>query len=138
LYFFLSIYSLLKIAQGEEHNFVELVSKIKPTHLFKNGNDRISREKISDEHKKIKISIDETKFVRAGMRWQVFERDDFKCVACGRSAKDGAILHVDHIVPRSKGGKNEMDNYQTLCHLCNIGKSNKSQTNLRGGKRHEF
>jgi 5-methylcytosine-specific restriction endonuclease McrA len=47
------------------------------------------------------------------------------------SAKEGAILHVDHIIPRSKGGKDEMDNYQTLCHKCNIGKSNKSQIDLR-------
>jgi len=77
-------------------------------------------------------NIDEAKYVKTGIRWQVFERDDFKCVACGRSAQYVAILHVDHIVPRSKDGKDEMDNYQTLCHLCNIGKSNKSQTNLRG------
>ncbi len=41
------------------------------------------------------------------------------------------ILHVDHIIPRSKGGKDELDNYQTLCHICNIGKSNKNDTNLR-------
>ena len=75
--------------------------------------------------------IDETIVLKAGKRWQVFDRDDFKCVACGKSANDGAILHVDHILPRSKGGKNELDNYQTLCHLCNIGKSNKSNKDLR-------
>jgi 5-methylcytosine-specific restriction endonuclease McrA len=78
-----------------------------------------------------KINIDEIKFIRAGMRWQVFERDSFKCVACGKSSHDGAILHVDHIIPRSKGGKDAMSNYQTLCHLCNIGKSNKNNENLR-------
>ena len=66
-----------------------------------------------------------------GVRWQVFQRDNWKCVACGRSAEDGIILHVDHIMPRSKGGRDELDNYQTLCNVCNIGKSNKDETDLR-------
>ncbi|OQX01521.1 MAG: hypothetical protein BWK80_59790 [Desulfobacteraceae bacterium IS3] len=65
------------------------------------------------------------------IRWQVFQRDKWKCVSCGRSAANDVILHVDHIVPRSKGGKDELDNYQTLCHICNIGKSNKDETNIR-------
>jgi 5-methylcytosine-specific restriction endonuclease McrA len=78
-----------------------------------------------------KIEIDETKFVKLGVRWKVFERDGFKCVACGKSAADGAVLHVDHIIPRSKGGKDRLDNYQTLCELCNIGKGNSSEKDLR-------
>lgn len=41
------------------------------------------------------------------------------------------ILPLDHIVPRSKGGKHDLDNYQTLCHICNIGKGNKDETDLR-------
>ncbi|HMV15817.1 MAG TPA: HNH endonuclease [Chitinophagales bacterium] len=69
--------------------------------------------------------------VQAGIRWQVFKRDNWKCVACGRSAEENIILHIDHILPRSKGGKDEMNNYQTLCETCNIGKSNKDETDLR-------
>lgn len=68
---------------------------------------------------------------RYGIRWQVFDRDDFRCVACGKSAHDGVLLHVDHIIPRSKGGTNTIDNYQTLCNECNLGKSNKSTRDLR-------
>ncbi len=68
---------------------------------------------------------------RYGLRWQVFERDNFRCVACGKSAHDGILLHVDHIIPRSKGGTNTIDNYQTLCNECNLGKSNKSTRDLR-------
>ena len=30
------------------------------------------------------------------MRFRVLSRDNFRCVACGRGAKDGVILHVDH------------------------------------------
>jgi 5-methylcytosine-specific restriction endonuclease McrA len=33
-------------------------------------------------------------------------------------------LHIDHIVPVSKGGASEMDNLQTLCFDCNEGKKN--------------
>jgi len=50
-------------------------------------------------------NIDETKYIKAGIRWQVFERDDFKCVACGRSAQDVAILHVDHHIDPSGQSK---------------------------------
>ena len=45
---------------------------------------------------------------------------------CGRSpAKDMNIeLHVDHIMPYSKGGETVIENLQTLCSDCNLGKSN--------------
>lgn len=71
--------------------------------------------------------------VMPGIRWQVFQRDGWRCVSCGVKATDNdtVILHVDHINPRSKGGKNELENYQTLCDKCNIGKSNRDNTNLR-------
>jgi hypothetical protein len=56
------------------------------------------------------------------LRWQVMERDGHKCVKCGRNAKDGIKLHVDHIHPKSRGGMTTLDNGQTLCYECNIGK----------------
>ena len=37
--------------------------------------------------------------------------------------EQGALLTKDHIRPRSKGGKDVMDNYQTLCYPCNSKKS---------------
>lgn len=60
------------------------------------------------------------------LRYAVLKRDHFKCCACGASpAKDPAVeLHIDHIVPWSKGGETKPDNLQTLCSRCNIGKSN--------------
>ena len=60
------------------------------------------------------------------LRYQVLKRDNFKCCACGASpAKDSAVeLHIDHIIPWSKGGETALENLQTLCSKCNLGKSN--------------
>lgn len=59
----------------------------------------------------------------AGLRFSVFQRDGFRCVYCGAGAQDGATLHVDHIVPRSKGGQSALENLATACSDCNLGKS---------------
>ena len=58
------------------------------------------------------------------LRYQIMKRDNFKCVLCGASpAKDPSIeLHIDHIIPWSKGGESTIDNLQTLCSVCNLGK----------------
>jgi hypothetical protein len=60
------------------------------------------------------------------MRFKVLQRDRFTCQHCGKSpAKDiGVELHVDHIVPWSRGGETTMENLQTLCSACNLGKGN--------------
>ena len=59
------------------------------------------------------------------MRHIVMKRDRFRCVLCGASpAKNLDVeLHVDHIIPFSKGGLCVIENLQTLCSLCNFGKS---------------
>lgn len=65
--------------------------------------------------------------VSLNTRVKVLSRDKFRCVFCGKSpATDiGTQLHVDHIIPFSKGGLNSIENLQTLCEKCNLGKSNK-------------
>lgn len=59
------------------------------------------------------------------LRFKVMQRDNFSCVLCGASpAKNkNIVLHVDHIIPWAKGGETELDNLQTLCSNCNLGKS---------------
>lgn len=58
------------------------------------------------------------------MRFEVLKRDKFQCQYCGESAPK-VILHVDHIVPKSAGGKNTLLNLITACIDCNLGKSDK-------------
>ncbi len=63
--------------------------------------------------------------VNLRLRFRVMQRDNFRCCACGASpAKDPTVqLHVDHIIPWSKGGETVEENLQTLCSKCNLGKS---------------
>lgn len=65
------------------------------------------------------------KIMTDSLRYDILKRDGFRCVLCGRSANDGVKLHVDHILPVSRGGKTERDNLRTLCSDCNMGKRDK-------------
>jgi len=62
--------------------------------------------------------------ISISLRYRILSRDKFRCVACGASpAKDGSVeLHVDHIIPWSRGGQNTEENLRTLCFKCNLGK----------------
>jgi len=62
------------------------------------------------------------------LKKMIFERDGYKCVICGRTANEGYELHVDHILPKDKGGKASLENGQTLCSICNFRKKNYNQT----------
>lgn len=61
------------------------------------------------------------------LRYDVLKRDNFKCVICGKSPSTtpNLELHIDHIIPYSLGGETILENLQTLCSECNLGKSNK-------------
>lgn len=59
------------------------------------------------------------------LRFRVLQRDHFACRSCGASpAKDPCVeLHVDHVLAWSAGGETTLENLQTLCDRCNLGKS---------------
>lgn len=59
---------------------------------------------------------------------QILERDGYKCVICGKGAKDGIDLQVDHIKPKELGGSATISNGQTLCASHNFRKKISSQT----------
>ncbi len=58
------------------------------------------------------------------IRIDVFKRDNYKCLICG-TGKEKTSLHIDHIIPISKRGTNNIENLQTLCAECNISKADR-------------
>jgi hypothetical protein len=101
--------------------------------------DRAIR-KLSQEGQLIKISKGvykyDPKFVKnnklkdfaSSQKEEIFKRDGYKCVVCGRGLKDGVEIHADHIKPRDLGGKSAVTNGQTLCAQHNFQKKNLKQT----------
>ena len=63
----------------------------------------------------------------------ILARDNHRCVECGRGKEHGIDLHIDHIVPKDKGGRAIIDNGQTLCSEHNFLKKNLNAT--ESGKR---
>lgn len=55
----------------------------------------------------------------------ILSRDGYRCQYCGITAADGAILEVDHKVPRARGGSDRMTNLITACRECNRSKRDK-------------
>ncbi|MBK9161728.1 MAG: HNH endonuclease [Nitrosomonadales bacterium] len=88
--------------QEEDQGAVDLTLKIAST-------KRRARREISDRQ-----------------RFRILVRDGFRCKSCGRSplSEAGVELHVDHILPWSKGGETNDDNLEIKCKRCNLGKGN--------------
>lgn len=57
----------------------------------------------------------------------VFVRDKYRCAYCG-SSQD---LTVDHVIPRSRGGKNNFDNCITACKPCNNKKDRRTPSEAK-------
>lgn len=66
----------------------------------------------------------ERKPISKKLRFEVFKRDKFTCQYCGAQAPE-VVLEVDHIVPISQGGTNDIMNLVTSCFDCNRGKGKK-------------
>ena len=54
-------------------------------------------------------------------RRAVFDRDNYRCQYCGRHADS-----IDHVVPRSRGGRDVWDNLAAACRPCNSAKRNRT------------
>ena len=101
------------------------------------------------EEKKTFVDMDGDMIKANSQRYQTFFTKGIKCCRCGIEGRyfakeknpnarryhlnlyavdqDGeeVMMTKDHIIPVSKGGKNTLENYQTMCRKCNVQKGNK-------------
>jgi len=81
----------------------------------------------------------------SSLRLRTFKKHGVKCACCGKEGiifrlqnsgnsnfyhlglwtADNIQMTKDHVIPKSKGGKDRLDNMQTLCQKCNNKKANK-------------
>lgn len=64
------------------------------------------------------------------VRFEVFERDGYRCVYCDVECESP---HADHIIPRSRGGPSTLDNLATACPACNKSKKDRTPEEWRRG-----
>ena len=74
----------------------------------------VLRKQISVRPRRVKLSSEE-----------VFKRDNRLCQYCGIKCTD-KIISIDHIIPKSKGGRNTWNNLVTACFACNNKKGSKT------------
>jgi 5-methylcytosine-specific restriction endonuclease McrA len=60
------------------------------------------------------------------LRRRVIERDGFYCVYCDDDLRD-AEIHMDHVIPESRGGETSYSNLQVTCRKCNLAKGTLSE-----------
>ena len=91
------------------------------------------------------IQVDGYDVYTHSLRYMTFYQKGCKCVACGKQgthftldegdgkdtrrhfnlrAEDGTLMTRDHILPKSKGGRDHINNMQTMCVDCNKAKGN--------------
>ena len=125
------MYRLERITEISVEDFFNLFpSKTKAKH----------RQKININDKQINVSINHSKY-------SMVKDKGFDCICCGitankiyieidnmksahvnfyHSSEDKEIMLTrDHIIPRSKGGKDIQSNIQPMCEICNQKKADK-------------
>lgn len=68
--------------------------------------------------------------ISGSVRYTVLSRARGRCELCGITNEE-KMLEVDHIFPKSLGGKDDLSNYQALCYSCNAAKRNTDDTDFR-------
>lgn len=121
----------------------------KETYSIDEVRDKIKDVLFEKDKRNTKVNFDGDLIKGNSQRYQTFFTKGCKCAVCGIEGKyfakekyeDQRTYHLnlyavddngteilmtkDHIIPRSKGGVDDISNYQTMCKLCNEAKGNK-------------
>ncbi len=132
-WYFLAALSLMVIGQdGDTSALVVILLAAAAVHLFwitregwrpssiKNERDRsphLDVRSASTTSSRVPIPPD--------VRRSVFASDHYTCQYCGRGEGPYVQLEIDHIIPVSKGGTNDISNLVTACFECNRAKGAK-------------
>ncbi len=117
-----------------DKNLVSL-NVVKLTFVQKAELKKICEQKIQEYIQKRGLSVWDYRLIDNdpmpdSLRYRVLKDGKGICALCGAS-KNERVLDVDHIIPRSLGGKTEYSNLQLLCSKCNRSKGNKDNTDFR-------
>lgn len=134
------------IRAGRKYSIEEVFSKL-PEYIKQGQWDTKRKEKADFDGDKIKVT---------SQRLQTFYLKGTKCVCCGLEGSyfvkekavpeenyhfnfyglnensEEVLFTKDHIYPKSKGGKDSVENFQTMCVLCNKEKGNKVKSKNEG------
>ena len=125
------------------HTDAERLEKIKDEVFDMLGRDTLNQtgELIKSES----VEVDGYLVYKDSWRYRTFYQKGLKCSCCNRVgtyfklkadskslerahfnlfSEDGTLMTKDHIVPKSKGGPDCIDNFQTMCRECNEKKKN--------------
>lgn len=110
--------------------------------------DKVKNVLFEKDRQLAKVDFDGDLIKGNSQRYQTFFTKGCKCVVCGIEGKyfakerhlqdktyhlnlyavddngDEILMTKDHIMPHSKGGIDDISNYQTMCKLCNEAKGN--------------
>lgn len=67
-----------------------------------------------------RLPVNEIKFTRRN----IYDHYGYRCCYCGKNFPPSE-LNLDHVIPRSRGGKTDWNNIVTACIACNLRKGNK-------------
>ncbi len=112
--------------------------------------------KTQPRHTRESIEVEGFQVYKKSLRYATFYQKGCKCCVCGKEgayfkldadrdggnienrrhfnlyAEDGTLMTKDHILPRRWGGKDDIDNMQTMCKDCNEAKGSQYEAEIEG------
>lgn len=118
------------IRDKKKYSIEEVLNKIKPNVRKKESYVDFDGDLIKmNSHRYHLFATKGTTCVNCGLQGEFFakektipdERPHFNLYAIDQYGNE-VLMTKDHILPKSKGGKDHIDNYQTMCAPCNVAK----------------